>query len=173
MKFMIEKMEPFQIEAFNTSYQSVEEKNKAIKETRNRYNFRQSKLLVFIKREIKKYSSLGFEFMELKSETINCKTSNGLDYEYNAVPFEISYKNRDLRFVFKPEISSNGSLAYRFSRFTGDTDSFCSGYLHWITEEDNICSHWYLAKNYDTHSLTNTVFDENGMKMLLTNLYRL
>lgn len=118
-----------------------------------------------MKKEIAKYSLMGFEFEELKPEPT--------DADYNAVSFSITYEKRDLSIIFKPEFNQSGSIKYRFSRYSGDDESFCSGYLFWNKEREGIASHWYLEKNHDSHSLKDMIFDEDGIKMLLTNIYSL
>ncbi len=162
---MIEKMEPFHIEAFSHSYESKIDKKNKIKNQRNKNNYRQNRLLALVKKEIAKYSLMGFKFEELESEPTSA--------DYNAVSFSITYEKRDLSIIFKPEFNQSGSIKYRFSRYSGDEESFCSGYLFWENEKDDIASHWYIDKNHDSRSLENMIFDKNGIKMLLTNIYSL
>jgi len=111
-----------------------------------------------------KYSSMGLKFEELKPEPT--------DADYNAVSFSITYEKKDLSIIFKPEFNK-GSLQYSFARYSGKENSFCSGYLFWRNEKDDIASHWALERNNDSPSLKNMIFDENGIKMLLTNIYSL
>lgn len=161
---MIDKMEPSKIEEFIQSYESKVDERTKIKEQQSRIKYRQNRLLALVKKEIAKYSSMGFEYKELNSQS----TAAG----YKAVSFSILYKERDLSIIFKPEFNQ-GSLQYSFARYSGEEYSFCSGYLFWNKERKGIASHWYLEKNHDSHSLKNMIFDEDGIKMLLTNIYSL
>ncbi|WP_407214274.1 hypothetical protein [Enterobacter kobei] len=87
-------MTPEMIEVFMKINQSGIEKNVSVKERRNQNHYRQRRLFSFLENEILKFSSLGFEFVKSKPVTLNLRTAKGIEFGFEAFPFEIKLKSK-------------------------------------------------------------------------------
>ncbi|EMN5850600.1 hypothetical protein RJO36_004062 [Enterobacter hormaechei] len=170
---MDNKMRPHLIEVFREVFNSDNDKRKRVQVDINRHNFQQRRLLAVIKKEMLKYTSLGFDLDIRPFKTVSLRTIEGYEYEFNGIPFSIHFDKRNISFEFIPEANSAGKLQYEFMRYNNGAQTFCFGYLIWSKEKGDSKSHWYLEKNYNTYSLTSAEFDANGIAMLLTNMYTL
>ncbi|HAV2128654.1 TPA: hypothetical protein JHJ64_004565 [Enterobacter cloacae] len=170
---MDNNMRPHLIDVFMKEYHSEMANNKAALEQRNRQNYQQRRLISFIQKSITKFKLLGFKYMEKPSITLNCISKDGCVFEFDAIPFEVTLKERNVRFVFTPICNSTGKLKYSFMRYNNEEKSFCLGELIWMNQKESVGSHWYLERNHGTVSLSSCIFDERGIEMLLTNMYSL
>lgn len=170
---MDKNMRPHLIKVFMEAYHSELERKKSALVQRNRLNNRQKRLISFTEKNVEKFSLMGFKFELKPTITISCSTTDGYFFEFDALPFEITLNERNVKFVFTPSCNSAGKFRYKFTRYNNGEESLCFGELIWINENDNVASHWYLEKNHNTISLLSCIFDERGIEMLLTNMYSL
>ncbi|MDR5095757.1 hypothetical protein P7F73_18250 [Enterobacter sp. EC-ML 621] len=170
---MDKNMRPHLIHVFIEAYHTEIDRNKTALEQRNRQNYQQKRLLTLIQQSIKKFSLMGFEYHQKNAITLNCTSKEGYLFEFDAIPFEITLKERNVKFVFTPTCHSTGKLRYSFMRYNNEENSLCLGELIWTNEKEHVGSHWYLEKNHNTISLSSCIFDEKGIEMLLTNMYSL
>lgn len=164
-------MTPEMIEVFMKINQSGIEKNVSVKERRNQNHYRQRRLFSFLENEILKFSSLGFEFVKSKPVTLNLRTAKGIEFGFEAFPFEIKLKSKKTEYVFTPKVNGAGNLYYSFVRREYGDEKFVNGSLIWNKEDEDKKSHWYLETSYYSNVLNNGVLDENGLAMLFTSMY--
>lgn len=165
------RITPELMKAFADIHKDKLETNSIVKEHCNRNLFRQKRLFSFLKNEISKYSSLGFEIIFEEPADCNCTTNQGYEIKVKLVPFSILLKNKGIKYVFKPELNINGNIRYNFSLYENDNAKFTTGSLIWILDDEVKGSHWYFQVDHNSYLLKDGPFDVKGLKMLFTSMY--
>lgn len=127
---------------------------------------RQLGLINTLDHELKKYEKAGFVLTYPEAVKIVCFTEERDEFNFNAQPFKISYPERNIKFIFKPYLNVAGSVSYQYEREENEYPRY-GDELSWEAKSDA----WFF--NGGARKLYSKLFDGEGIKMLLANMYYL
>jgi len=125
---------------------------------------RQLGLINTLDHELKKFEKAGFVLTYPEAVKIVCFTEERDEFNFNAQPFKISYPGKNINFVFTPKVNGVGSVSYQYVRVENEYHRY-GDELSWLANSDA----WFF--NGGTQKLHSKLFDGEGIKMILANMY--
>lgn len=159
-------MSPELIAEFLSEVKKINETSVRIGTKKSALMQRQRRLVNTLNVELKKYEKAGFVLTYPEAVKIMCFTEEHEEFNFNAQPFTISYPERNIKFVFKPNLNGAGSVSYRYDREENKIPRY-GNELTWQAKSDA----WFF--NGGEKKLYSKLFDGEGIKMLLANMYYL